>query len=239
MRPNEYPAPTHVGLEHAHSGVAHLTDDVALQQCGDPLFGMQVALRPEAYLHALGAGVFAQLAQILYVAGQRVGLSVAGTVSVVGQEPSEGHVVGGIAVDDGTGGELIVALLAVETLADASVVALALAVAHAVFEHDPLAGGVGGPVVAVVGVEMALVESEFRQQHRVAGELIEVGEKLRRSLVDHDEYVDPWRLMRETHRAGRLGAEVVGAFGKRVPHHSVAVGAPVEGGRGGNASVGP
>ena len=38
--------PCHVCFEHAHTGIAHLLDDVALQEGFDAVFGVKIALRP-------------------------------------------------------------------------------------------------------------------------------------------------------------------------------------------------
>ena len=52
--------PRYVCFQHPHPGIAHLLYDVALQQRLHTCLGMQVALRPETYLHALGACVLAE-----------------------------------------------------------------------------------------------------------------------------------------------------------------------------------
>ena len=219
--------PGYVGFEHTYAGIAHLLDNVALQQCFNALLGVQVALRPQTDFYAFAAGVVAKFLQVLNVAVERGRLAVACAVAVVGQEPAERHVVGEIAVDGGAGRELVVLLFAVEALLDASVVLLALVVALAVLvEHEAVFGLL--PVVAVVGVEVAFVETELGQEHGVARELIEVVEQCHGFAVDHDEGVEVVLLMRENDLAALGGAEVVAAGLEGVPHHAVALGAPIE-----------
>ena len=48
------------GLQDTHAGIAHLAHDVTLQQGLDTLLGMQVALCPQADLHAVEAGIVAE-----------------------------------------------------------------------------------------------------------------------------------------------------------------------------------
>ncbi len=164
--------PRHVGLQDAHARVADLFYDIALQQCAHLGFGVQVRLRPQAYLHALLAGVIAQLLQVADVAVERLGLSVSRTVSVVGQKPAQRHVVGGVTVDDRARRELVVILLAVERLFHAAVIALALLVTLAVLERYAVFRL--DPIVAVVGVEVTLVKAEFREKNGVARQLVVV-----------------------------------------------------------------
>ena len=143
------------------------------------------------------AGILAKLAQVLHVALQGACLSVAGTVAVIGENPSEGHVVGSIAVDHGASRELVAAigghahlaastygachgyravyLLAIEGLSDAAIVLLALAVALAILEGHAALGSLY-PIVTVIGVEVAFVETKLGQQHGVTGELVEVAQ---------------------------------------------------------------
>ena len=181
--------PSHVGLEHAHAGVAHFFHDVSLQQGFDAFFWIEVALRPKSDFHALAAGVFAKLFQVLDVAVERGGLSVTCAVAVVGQEPAEGHVVAEIAVDGGAGGELIVVFLAVEAFLDAAVISLALVVALAVLvEHKTVFSRC--PIVAVVSVEMSFVEAKLWQQHGMSRELVEVVEQFHGAVVDHEEHIE-------------------------------------------------
>ena len=221
--------PGHVGLEHAHAGILDLLHDVALQEGFDAVFGMEVALCPEADFHALRAGIVAKALEVGDVAVERGGLSVAGAVAVVGEEPAERHVVLDVAVDGSTGGELVVVQFAVEALADAAVVFLAFVVGLAVFKlHEALAVLGFCPVVAVVGVEMAFVKSEFGEQHRVSGELIEVVEQCRGLRIDHEEEVDVFVEVIEFHLALLCRAEVVVAGLEGVPHHAVARRRPVE-----------
>ena len=103
--------------------------------------------------------------QVLDIPVQRFRLSVAGAVAIVRQQPTERHIVLLVSVDDGTGRELVVVLLAIERLLDTAVVLLAFLVAFAVFEKNTFF--ILFPVVAVVGVQVAFVETELGQQYRI------------------------------------------------------------------------
>ena len=76
--------PGHVGLQHAHSGIAHFLYYVALQQGLHAFLRVQVRLCPQAYLHAVVVCIVCQVFQVLYVAVYCARLSVAGSVAVVG-----------------------------------------------------------------------------------------------------------------------------------------------------------
>ena len=93
--------PCHVRLENAHASIAHLLDDVTLQECLHTLLGVQVALCPESYLDTLAACILPELAEVLHVAIERLRLSVASPVTIVGQKPPQGHVVVQVAVYGG------------------------------------------------------------------------------------------------------------------------------------------
>ena len=181
--------PCHIGLQHSHSGIAHLLDDVALQQWFYASLGMKVALRPQTYLNALRTSIVAKLAQIVDIAVKRTCLSVTGSISVVGEEPSERHVMIDVAVDGSTCRELIVVLLAVQALLCSAIVLLALLIHLAVLKHHRSVL-VLLPIVAVVGIQVAFVESELRHEHWVASELIKVVEQLHGSLVEHYKHVE-------------------------------------------------
>ena len=169
--------PCHVCFEHADTGVAHLLDDVALQEGFDAVFGVKIALRPQSDFHTFGAGVISECFEVLDVAVECRRLSVAGAVAVVGEEPAEGHVIVEIAIDGSARRELIIVEFAVETFANAAIVLLAFVVGLTILHfHEALAIFCLRPVVAVVGVEVTLIETEFRQQHGVSGELIEAAE---------------------------------------------------------------
>ena len=154
-------------------------------------------------------------------------MSVPGPVAVVGEEPSERHVVTCVAVYSRTGGELIATAVAIEGLARAAVVLLALVVAPSVLvEHESAVGLL--PVVAVVGVEVSLVEPELGQQHGVASELIVRLQEAHGGLPHHHEHVEMVVGVRQAHTAGALRAEVVTPGAERIPQYAVAHGAPVE-----------
>ena len=167
--------PCHVGLKHTHTRITYLLDDVALQQGAHLGFRMQVRLRPETDLDTLPAGIVAQRLQVADIAVEGLLLSVPGTVTVVGKQPSERHVVSRITVDHRTRRELIVVLLAVERLLHTAVVALALLVTLAVLEEYTLL--ILGPIVPVIRVQMSLIETELGQQHGIARKLVIVVQK--------------------------------------------------------------
>ena len=93
--------PSHVGLEHAYTGIAYLFDDVALKECFDAVFGMEVTLCPQSDFHTLRASVVTKLFKVLNIAVECCRLSVTGAVAVVGKEPSEWHVIVEITVNCG------------------------------------------------------------------------------------------------------------------------------------------
>ena len=137
--------------------------------------------------------VICQALQVLDVAVQRFGLSIAGSVAVVRQQPAERHIMILIAVDHGTCGELVVVLFAVQRFFDTAVVFLAFLVAFAVFKKDTFF--VFHPVVAVVGIQMSLVETELRQQHRVTGQLVEIVQQGDSAVVNHIEGIQIVRVV--------------------------------------------
>ena len=220
--------PSHVGLEHTHASIAHFLDNVALQEGFDAFFRVEVALRPQADFHAFATGVFAKLAQVLNIAVEGSRLAIACSVAVVGEEPSQGHIVAEVAVDGGAGRELIVLSVgAVEGLADAAVVLLAFVVSLAVFvEHEAVFGGC--PIVAVVGIEVALVEAELGQQHGVTRQLVEVAEQTGGCFVDHKEHIEVVLVVGENHAVRLRGSEVVLTGAERVPEDAIAARRPIE-----------
>ena len=230
--------PRDIGLQHPHPCVAHLLDDVALEQGVDAVLRMEIRLGPESDLHAPLAGIFSQLAEVFDISVERRGLAVSGSVPVVRQQPPQGHVVGRIAVDHGTCREGIVARqLAVERFADSAVVLLALLVPLSVLEEDSVL--ILLPVVAVVGVQVSFVEPELGNQHGIPGQLIEVVEQPDGRGVDHHEEVEIARVVRQRDLSGLRGPEVVKPRREGVPHDAVSGRRPVEGRRRGDASVGP
>ena len=150
---------------------------------------MKVALRPQTYLNALRTGIVAKLTQVAYVTVERTCLSVTGSISVVREEPSKRHIMIDVAVDGSTCRELIVVLLAVQALLGSAIVLLALLIHLAVLENHRSVL-VFLPIVAVVGIQVAFVESELRHEHWVASELIKVVEQLHGSRVEHYKHVE-------------------------------------------------
>ena len=100
-----------------------------------------------------------------------------------------------VAVDGSSGRELIVVLFAIERLLDARLVAGTLLVALAVLEGHGATLVCLFPVVTVVGIEVSLVETELRQQHGVARQLIVFAQQVGRLFAHHEEYVEVLRFM--------------------------------------------
>ena len=232
--------PCHVCFEHADTGVAHLLDDVALQEGFDAVFGVKIALRPQSDFHTFGAGVISECFEVLDVAVECRRLSVAGAVAVVGEEPAEGHVIVEIAIDGSARRELIIVEFAVETFANAAIVLLAFVVGLAILHfHETLAVFRFRPVVAVVGVEVTLIKTKFGQQHGVSGELIEAAEQGFWVIGHPEEDIEIFFAVAELHLLGVRGAEVIKTGFEGVPHHAVALRAPIERGGGGHTAVHP
>ena len=181
--------PRHVGLQHAHACVAHLFHDVTLKQGRYGVYRVKVRLCPQAYLHAVLAGIVAKALQVGNVAVERRGLAVAGAIAVVWQHPSQWQVVIFVPVHHGAGGELIVVLLPVQAFLYAAVVFLALLVSFAILKEYALGVGRLFPIVAVVGVEVSLIEGELGQEHGIARKLVVVAQQGRGRTVHHEEHV--------------------------------------------------
>ena len=91
--------PGYIGFEHTHTSRADFFHDVALQESFDAVFGVKIALCPESDFHTFATGVVTKLAEVFNVAIERFRLSVASAVSIVGEEPAQGHIIVEIAVD--------------------------------------------------------------------------------------------------------------------------------------------
>ena len=122
--------------------------------------------------------------------------------------------------------ELIIVLLTVQALLDTAVVALALLVAFTILKKDSFL--IFSPIVAVVCVKMTLVKSEFRQEHRIACELIEVSEQHLGLLIYHHESVEIRAFMHEAHGSRISSGKVVFALLESMEHHAVATCRPIE-----------
>ncbi len=232
--------PGHIGLEHPHTGVAHLFDDVALQQGTDAVDGMEVRLGPEPNLHTVLTGIVAKALQVGDVAVEGRGLAIAGTITVVGQHPPQRHIGLEVAVYHGTGRKLVVVVLAIEAFLDAAIVFLTLGIILAIFKGNAILGLVGlFPEVAVVGIEVTFVEGKLRQQHRTARELVIVVEQFYRCGIYHHKKVEVCGLVREFHHALVGSAKVVGTGGEGVGHEGVATRRPIIRGRRGHTAIGP
>ena len=91
--------PGYVGFEHTHSSGADFFHDVALQESLDAVFGVEIALCPQTDFHTFAASIVAKLAEVFNVAIERFRLSVTRTITIVREEPAQGHIIVEIAVD--------------------------------------------------------------------------------------------------------------------------------------------
>ena len=116
-------------------------------------------------------------------------MSITGAITVVGEEPSERHVIVCITVNSGAGGELVVAFFAVEAFLYAAVILLTFVVALSVLkQHEAVL--LLRPVVAIIGIKMPLVETKLRQEHRITCQLVEIIEQPNRAIIHHDESIE-------------------------------------------------
>ena len=91
-------------------------------------------------------------------------MPISSSVTIVRKNPTQWHIVFLITVDNGTSRELIVLLFAIETFLDTAIVLLTFYISLAVFKKDSLAVfGCLLPIVAVVGIEVAFIESKLWQ----------------------------------------------------------------------------
>ena len=219
--------PSYVCLEYAYAGIAHFLYNVALEQWFHAFLGMQVRLGPQSYFYSIPVGIVCQVLQILDIAVQGTGLSIPCAIAVVGQKPSQRHVMRFVAVYYCTGRELIVLFLAVQRFLDATVVFLAFLVTFAVLEAD--ARCILFPIVAVVGVQVSFIETELRQQDRMAGQLVIVVQQVNWAFVYQDEEVQIVCLVAQCYEALLFSAEVIFALGKGVPQDTISCRGPIEG----------
>ncbi len=145
--------PGHIGLQYAHTRIANLSYNITLQKGLDTLFGVQVTLGPKTYLYALLTGIFAKLLKILHVALQGLCLTITSTITIIGKEPAQRHVIVQITVYCGTGRELIVLLLSIQTFLYTSVVLLTLVVGLAILVcHKTIAILSNCPIISVISI---------------------------------------------------------------------------------------
>ena len=203
---------------------------------------MKVALCPKTNLHTLATGIVAKLLQVLDVAVQGTCLAITGTITVIGKEPAQGEVVVQITVDSCTGRELIVVLLAVQSLLHATVVLLALLVELAVLvgHLDTLfVLSLFFPEVTVICIQMSLIETELGQEYGITGQLVEVVQQGHSTLVDHHKDIQIICLVIK-HGVVCLGSTEVIATGlEGVPHHAIAGSAPIVGSGTADATIHP
>ena len=131
-----------------------------------------------------------------------------------------------ITVAHGASRELVVVLLAVERLLHAAVVALALLVTLAILERYAVI--VLHPIVAVIGIQVSLIETELGQQHGIARKLVVIVEQCHRRRVHHEEKIEVIGLVRQGYTSRLRGAEIIGPLAECVPHHAVTLRRPIE-----------
>ena len=151
--------PRYVCFQYTHACITHLFHNITLQQSTYAFLRMQVWLCPKSDLHSVLTGIISQTFQVGNVTVQRFGLSVSCTVTVVGKQPAEGHVMALIAVDHCTSGELIVVLFTVQRFFDTTIVFLTFFVAFSIFKKNSFF--IFFPIVTVVGIQMSFVKTKF------------------------------------------------------------------------------
>ena len=125
------------------------------------------------------------------------------------------------------GGYCAIALFSIECFSETAIVLLALLVALAILKEHTALGSLC-PIVAVVSIEMTLIETELGQQHRVTGELIEIIEQCHGTLIDHHEEVEVVTIVLHLHQTISSRVEVIYTLLEGIPHHTIATGRPVE-----------
>ena len=106
--------PCHVCFQHTYARIAHLFHNVALQQRADACFRMQIRLCPKPDLHSVLTGIITQTPEVSNVSVEGFRLPVTGSVSIIGQQPPQRHVVLLITVDHRPGRKLIIVFLSIE-----------------------------------------------------------------------------------------------------------------------------
>ena len=200
--------PSDVGLKGRNAALLDLLLEVALEMPFLAIPGLKVRLRPKTGGNAMAVGIGREFAQIrnvgidrrialcLVVARDSIAvLAITRTITVVGKEPAERHVVVLIVIDDLLCGKLARELLGLEVLSiDGGAMAVQGLVGlgpirHVIRGHTVLvldgsllvgwlaslclpglAGTLLGPAIAVVRIQMAEIEAVFRQQHGIAGD---------------------------------------------------------------------
>ena len=128
---------------------------------------------PQTYLYTVLTSIIAKALEVGNITIKGGSLPISSSISIVRKNPTQRHIVFLITVDNGTRRELIVLLFAIEAFLDTAIVLLTFYISLAVFEEDSLAFfGCLLPIVAVVGIEVTLIESKLWQQDRVTGQLI-------------------------------------------------------------------
>ena len=203
---------------------------------------MKVALCPKTDLNTLATGIVAKLLQVLYVTVQGTCLTITCTITIVGKEPAQGEVVVKITVDSSTGRELIVVLLTVQSLLHTTVVLLALLVELAVLIRHldvVITLCLLCPEVAVVSIQVTLIETELGQQDWITCQLIEVVQQGYGTFVHHHEDIQIVGIVIK-HGILCLGiTEIITAGLESVPHHTITACAPIVWSRATNTTIHP
>ena len=142
-----------------------------------------------------------------------------------------------VTVDNGTCRELVIILFAIQRLFDAAIVFLAFFISLSVFKEDSFL--VFLPIVTIVGIKMPFVKTEFGQQNGVSRQLIEIIQQGNGSVVDHIKEIEIWRIMCKFHFSLLVCTEIIFTRFEGIPHHTIAIGRPIEWRRRSYSTVSP
>ena len=141
---------------------------------------------PQTNLYTVLTRIIAKALEVIYITIKSRSLPISSSVSIVRKNPTQWHIVFLISIDNGTSRELIVLLFAIKAFLDTAIVLLTFYISLAVFKKDSLAFfGCLLPIVAVVGIEVALIESKLWQQDGVTGQLIIILKQRNWGCIDH------------------------------------------------------
>ena len=130
--------------------------------------------------------IVAKALEVGYITIKGGSLPISSSVTIVRKNPTQWHIVFLITVDNGTRRELIVLLFAIKTFLDTAIVLLTFYISLTVFKKDALAFfGCLFPIVSVVGIEVALIESKLWQQDGIASQLIIILKQRNWGCIDH------------------------------------------------------
>jgi len=213
--------PGNIGFQHTYTCVTHFLDDITLQQGTDTFFGMQVRLCPQTYFHTVFVGIVRQVLQIADITVQGLRLAVAGSITIIGQQPAQRHIMIFITVYHSACRELIIILFPVQRFFDTAIVFLAFLITLSVLKQDTIF--IFFPIVTVISIQMPLIKTELRYQYRMACQLIVIIQQRYGTLIYHNEDIQIIGLMGQLHDAFFLTSEVIDTSFKSVPHYTVSV----------------